>query len=259
MMANLRRVGALALNTFREAVRDKVLYSILFFAGGVILLSLVLQQVTIGDQDKVVRSVGQGAIDLFGSIIAMFLGVSLIWKELERRTVYTILSKPISRWVFILGKYAGLMLTVAAEVGILLVVYTLLMTLQQGFPPPVVFVSVGLLLVELALLTAWATLFGAYSSPTTASAFILAVFVIGHLADDIWLYGSQADNEALRQVARALYWMLPNFEIFNIRDYAVHERPVPWDRVWPALGYGLAYTAAVLAGAVAVFRNKDIR
>lgn len=258
-MTSLRRLRALAVNTFREAVRDRVLYSILFFAAGVILLSLVLQEVTIGDQDKVVRSVGQGAIDLFGSVIAMFLGVSLVYKELERRTVYTILSKPLHRWQFIVGKYLGLMLTVAVEVAILLAVYTALMLAQQGMPAGVVYVSTGLLLVELALLTAWATLFSAYSSPTTASAFTLAVFVIGHLADDIWLFGSRAESEMIRSVAQGLYWLLPNFEVFNIREYAVHHRATPWDRVWPALAYGAGYTAAVLAAAVAVFQRKDVK
>lgn len=254
-----RRLSAIAVNTFREAVRDRVLYSILFFAGAVILASLALQEVTIGDQAKVVRSMGQGAIDLFGSIIAMFLGVSLVYKELERRTVYTILSKPIGRAQFIVGKYLGLLLTVAVELLILVAVYTALMLVQQSMPPLVLYVSMGMLFAELALLTAWSTLFSAYSSPTTASAFTLAVFVIGHLADDVWLFGSQSDSESVRAIAQGLYWVLPNFELFNIREYAVHERPVPWDRVGPALAYGAGYTAAVLAAAVAVFRNKDIK
>ena len=259
MTVALRQVGALALNTFREAVRDRVLYSILFFAGGVILLSLLLQEVTIGDQAKVVRSIGQGSIDLFGSLIAIFLGVSLVWKELDRRTIYTLLSKPLPRGVFLVGKYLGLLLTLLVELGILLAVYTGLMVAQQGFPPVVVFVSVGLLMVELALLTAWSTLFSASSSPTVATAFTLAVFVIGHLADDIWLYGNQADSETVRTIAGVLYWTLPNFELFNIRELAVHERPTPWDRVVPAVAYGVAYSAAVLGLAGLVFRNKDIR
>ena len=179
------RLWALAHNTFREAVRDKVLYSILFFAVGVIALSLVMQEITVGDREKVVRSVAQGAVAAFGSIISMFLGISLVWKEVERKTVYTILSKPISRWMFVLGKYLGMMMTLAVVVGIMMVVYTLLLTIQQSLPPAVVYVSAGLLMVELMLLTSWATLFSTYSAPTTAAAFTLAIFVIGHLADDI--------------------------------------------------------------------------
>ena len=255
----MTRVRALAVNTFREAVRDRVLYSILFFAVGVLALSLAIDDITIGDQAKVVRSVAQGAVDLFGSIIAMFLGVSVIHKELERKTVYTVLSRPLPRWIFVLGKYAGLLLTVGVEIVVLVVVYTLFMLLRGDPPDLCLFVSMGMLFVELALLTAWATLFSAYSAPTTAAAFTLAVFLIGHLADDIWLYGNQADSESVRSVARALYWALPNFEVFSIREAAVHKLPVPWERIGPGLAYGVGYTVAVLAAAMAVFQRKDVK
>ena len=255
----MNRLWALATNTFREAVRDRVLHSILVFAIGGVLLSLLLKEVTIGDQEKVVRSVAQGGIDLFASIIAMFLGVSLVWKELDKKTIYTILSKPIPRWMFIIGKYAGLMMTVLIEALLLTIVYILLITIQQSFPPTVFFVSIGMLLVELMLLTAWATLFSAYSAPTTASAFTLAIFVIGHLADDLWLLGSKSDNPALEQIVKSLYWILPNFEALSIREEAVHGRMVPWDRVWFGSLYGLMYTAAVLTGAVAIFQRKDLK
>lgn len=254
----MSRLWGLAVNTFREAVRDRVLYSILFFGVGVICLSLALEEVTIGDQAKVVRSVGQAAIDAFGSIIAMFLGVSLVWKELDKKTIYTILSKPIPRWMFVVGKYLGLMLTLSVEVIILLAIYCGLMVIEQSFPPPVVFVSTLMLLAELMLLTAWATMFSCYSAPMTASAFTLAIFCIGHLADDVQLYGSQSDSAVLRQTASVLYWALPNFELFNIREQAVHEQPIPWGRVWPALLYGVGYTTAVLSAAVAIFQRRDL-
>ena len=255
----MTRLWPLAFNTFREAVRDRVLYSILFFAVGVLALSLAIDDITIGDQAKVVRSVAQGAVDVFGSIIAMFLGVSVIHKELERKTVYTVLSRPLPRWVFVVGKYGGLMLTVGAEIVVLVLVYSLFMGVRGDPPDLTLFVSMGMLLVELALLTAWATLFSAYSAPTTAAAFTLAVFVIGHLADDIWLYGNQSELESVRSMARALYWVLPNFEVFSIREAAVHRAGVPWERVGPAVLYGLGYTVAVLGAAVAVFQRKDVK
>jgi ABC-type transport system involved in multi-copper enzyme maturation permease subunit len=255
----MSRLWAIAANTFREAVRDRVLYSILFFGVGVIVLSLALSEVTIGDQDKVVRSIAQGAIDIFASIIAMFLGVSLVWKELEHRTIYTVISKPIPRWMFVLGKYLGLMLTLSVEVLVMVLVYVGIMLAQQGAPAPVVFVSYAMLMAQLALLTAWATLFSSYSAPMTASAFTLAIFVIGHLADDIWVFGSQADSPAVQAIARTLYWVLPNFEVMNIRPWAVHHRPVPWERIGPALAYALSTTTAVLAAAAAIFSRRDIK
>jgi ABC-type transport system involved in multi-copper enzyme maturation permease subunit len=255
----VRRVWALAYNTFREAVRDRVLYSILFFAVGVIALSLLMVEITVGDRDKVVRSVALGSVAAFGSIISMFLGISLVWGEVEKKTVYTILSKPISRWMFVLGKYLGMMMTLGVVVGIMLGVYTLLLTVQQTFPPPIVYVSMAMLMVELMLLTSWATLFSTYSAPTTSAAFTLAVFVIGHLADDIWLYGNQLDNPAAVSVARVLYWVLPNFEMFNLRSHAVHEMAIPWDQVWGATAYGVCYTAAVLGLAMLVFERRDLK
>ena len=255
----MARLFALARNTFREAVRDRVLYSILFFAIGVIALSLVMQEITVGDREKVVRSVAQGAIAAFGSLISIFLGISLVFKEVERKTVYTILSKPIPRWMFVLGKYLGMMTTLTVQVGVMALVYTLLLTVQQSFPPSVVYVSIGLLLVELMLLTAWATLFSTYSGPTTAAGFTLAVFLIGHLADDIWTYGNQLQSEGAAELARVLYWVLPNFEMFNIRAHAVHELPIPWGQVAGATAYGLSYTAAVLGLAMLVFERRDLK
>ena len=253
------QIQALAINTFREAVRDKVLHSIFFFAVIGIICSVVLKEITIGDQAKIIRSIGQGGVDIFSAVIAMFLGISLLYKEIEKKTIYTILSKPIPRWIFVMGKYCGLMLTVLSEVVLLSGVYVLVISIQQGFPDDSFFISLPLLLVELMLLTAWATLFSAYSSPTVATAFILSIFVIGHLADDIWVFGNQSENPMLQQMARYLYWILPNFEALSIRDIAVHQESIPWSRFWAAFGYGLSYTCAVLLLAVNVFEKKDIK
>lgn len=255
----IHQIQALAINTFREAVRDKVLHSIFFFAAIGIIFSVFLKEITIGDQAKVIRSIGQGGIDIFSAIISMFLGISLLYKEIEKKTIYTILSKPIPRWIFVIGKYCGLMLTILSEVLLLMFVYVCVITVQQGFPESSFFISLILLLVELMLLTAWATLFSAYSSPTVATAFILSIFVIGHLADDIWIFGNQSKNPMLQQMARYLYWMLPNFEAISLREIAVHQEEIPWGRFWGGIGYGLSYTCAVLILTVKIFARKDIK
>ncbi len=255
----MSQVWALATNTYREEIRDRVLYSILFFAIGLIVVSLALQEITVGDQDKVVRSVAQGGIDLMTSIIAMFLGVSLVWREVERKTIYTILSKPISRWAFILGKYLGMVLTLAVEIAILMAVYTIVIGLQQEMPPLIVYASAVLLLGELMLLAAWATMFSTYSSPVLAGAFTLAIFVIGHLADDIWHFGQAAESPFLQQASEVVYWVLPNFEVFSLREQAVHHLPIPWEQAAGAMGYGLLYTAVVLSVAVLIFSHRDLR
>ena len=117
----------------------------------------------------------------------------------------------------------------------------------------------GLLWIEMLLLLAFATLCSAYSAPTTAAAFALSIFAIGHLADDIWLFGSQAQDPNLRSVAKLLYWLLPNFEVLSIRSQAVHHRPIPWGQVGYAVAYGLSYSVLVLTFAISIFRRRDIR
>lgn len=252
-------IWTLALNTFREAVRDRVLHSILFFAVVTVCASLLLKDVTLGDQEKLVRSIAEGGIDVFASLIAMFLGISIIWKELDKKTVYTILSKPMPRWQFVLGKYLGLNLTIWVEIALLSSMYTVLMVFQQDFPSVIFFVSIGLLMIELMLLTAWATLFSTYSAPTTASAFTISIFVIGHLADDLWLLGSKSDSLFLEEMVHFMYWVVPNFEVLSIRELSVHERAIPWSQVISAVGYGTVYSAVVLMVAVMLFNRKDIR
>ena len=255
----MSRLLAIAHNTFRETMRDRVLYSLLFFAGLVLLTSLVLEELTIGDADKVVRSVGMGAIRVFGSVFAVFLGVGLVYKELERKTIYTIASKPIPRWMFVIGKYLGLLAVIAVNLGLMSLLFLLITGMQQGFVGTGVFVAWGLLMVELSLLTAWSLLFSTYSSPTVAATFSIAVFVIGHLADDIWLYGTSAQSAQVRAIAEAVYWVLPNFSVFDVSDLAVHRLPIPGDQVLWAVLYGLGYASAVVAAACLVFQGRDFK
>lgn len=255
----MKRLLAIAQNTFRETIRDRILTALVFFAGLVLLTSVAMEEVTIGDTDHVVRSVALGAIRVFGSIIAMFLGIGLVYKELERKTIYTIASKPIPRWIFVIGKYLGLMAVIVVLVALMTVMYLGVITFQQGWPGLGVTPAVFLLLVELALLTAWAITFSTYSSPTVASLFTLAIFVIGHMADDIWLYGMQADSESVQQLARAVYWALPNFSVFNVFDQVVHGVAIEGTRILWSTAYGTGYTAAVLAAGCWIFQRRDFK
>jgi ABC-type transport system involved in multi-copper enzyme maturation permease subunit len=255
----VKRVWAIATNTFREAVRDKVLHSLLFFAGLLLLLSLAMQDIAIGDTDKVVRGVAMGGISLLGAIIAIFLGVGLVWKEIERKTIYTLASKPIPRWMLLLGKYVGLWITLFVEIAVLALLYTVIVGSQQGLPPAGFYVATLLLMLELTLLTAWATLFSTFASPMTASAYSLCIYVIGHFVDDLRLFGEASDDPTFKQVARVLYRVLPNLEVFNVRAEAVNGILIPAREVGWAAVYGVGYTLVVLVVAMAVFQRRDFK
>jgi ABC-type transport system involved in multi-copper enzyme maturation permease subunit len=253
------RIWAIATNTFREAVRDKVLHSLLFFAAILCLASLSMREVTIGDQAKVVKGVALGGISFLGAVIAIFLGVGLVYKEIERKTIYTLASKPIPRWAILLGKYLGLWLTLAAEVAALGVLYAVIIGLQHGFPPPAIWLALGMLMLELTLVTAWATLFSTFAEPLPASAYAVCVYLIGHLADDLKLFGDRSEDPAFREVALVLYRLLPNLEVFNVRTAALHGVSIPATEVAWAAAYAGGYTAAVIAVAMLVFSARDFK
>jgi len=254
-----RRISAVASNTFREAVRDKVLYSIIFFAVLLLFASLGMREVALGDRDKVVRGVGLGGISLVGGIIAIFLGVGLVWKEIERKTIYTLASKPVPRWQILLGKYCGLWLTLAVEVVILTVLYTVVIGYQQGVPGAGVYLAMAMLMLELTLVTAFATLFSTFASPMSASAYTLCVYVIGHFADDLYIFGKASENPAFQSLTLALYKVVPNLGMYNLRSEAVHGIAVPGSEVMWAVAYAVGYTAAVLGTAMLVFERRDFK
>lgn len=253
------RIWAVAMNTFREAIRDKVLNSILFFAALMLFVSLAMQELTIGDQDKVVRGVALGGVSLVAALIAVFLGVGLVYKEIERKTIYTLASKPVPRWHLLLGKYLGLWVTLAVELLALAAMYTLIVGVQQGLPSPQIYLSMAMLMVELTLLTAWSTLFSTFASPMMASAYTLCIYVIGHFCDDLLLFGQKADNPAFKSLMLALYRVMPNLEMFNIRTEAVHGMVVPASELLWSVAYGLGYTTAVLVVAMLVFERRDFK
>ncbi len=255
----MSRVYVIATNTFREAVRDRVLHSILFFAVILLCLSLALREMSIGDTAKVVRGVALGGTSLLAAIIAIFLGVGLVYKEIEKKTIYTLASKPMPRWQLLLGKYLGLWFTLAAEVGLLTLFYSVVMATQQGLPSAGVYLAMGLLMVELSLLTAWATLFSTFATPMTASAFSVCIYLIGHFADDLLLFGERAEEGPFKTMVLLLYRVVPNLESFNIRAEAVHGVAVPWSEVLWSCAYGFGYTAAVLAVAMIIFERRDFK
>ena len=259
MSGVLGRAWAIALNTFREAIRDRVLHSILFFAAILLFVSLAMEEITIGDADKVVRGVALGGISVIASLIAIFLGVGLVYKEIERKTIYTLAARPIPRWALLCGKYLGLWVTLAVELVFLTGLYVLIVGSQQGVPDLAIFLSVGMLMLELTLLTAWCTLFSSFTTPTTATAFSLCIYVIGHLADDLYMFGQEADDPGARALLLGLYRVLPNLSLFNIRAEAVHGIAVPWAEIGWAAGYGLCYSAAVLGVAVFLFERRDFK
>jgi ABC-type transport system involved in multi-copper enzyme maturation permease subunit len=249
-------VRAIALNTFREAIRDRVLYLLLVFAVLLIAVSRLLSLLTVGSEVKIVKDVGLSAISLFGVLTAVFVGVSKVFKEIELRTVYTLLDNPVRRWQFVVGKFVGLVTVLSLNVLIMFLVLAAVL-LVYGEPPWPLLPAVCLILVELGIITAFALLFSCLTNPILAAVWTFAVYVSGHLSWSLLLLREKIVSAAGRALCDLFYWLLPNLELLNIKAEVVHQLALPPARVPLAILYGVSYTVIVLVAACYAFERKD--
>jgi len=258
-MRTLGLIGTIAVNTVREAVRDKVLYALLMFALLLILSSVFLSSLSYVESDRILQDIGLGAIRVFGVAIAVFVGVGLIYKEVDRRTVYTILSKPLTRGEFLLGKYVGLLLTIWMQ-GAIMVVAFACVSLLTGAPLSAAHGMAFLLLgAELAVMVAVATFFSAFTTPMLASFFTGGLWLLGNLSRNLRDLGAQSELASVRATTQWLFWVLPDLEGFNLTTEAVRSLPVTASDLWLPLVYAAGYCSVVLVGAVALFERRDFR
>lgn len=251
------RIGVIALNTFREYLRDKILYNILFFALLLIGGSVVLADLTIMEHHKIVTDMGLAAINVAGVIIAIFVGIGLVSKEIERRTVYTIMARPISRTQFLLGKYAGLVLTLFVNVIVMLAVYLLTLWVYDAKIHWGLIQAVELIFVEVLLVTAVALLFSTFSSSTLSAMMTLGLYVIGHLTTDLKGLAEKGQNEIVKAVTAGLYYLCPNLEMLNVKGPAAMGADIALSYQALASLYGCLYTALLLTAACAIFQRRD--
>lgn len=251
-------IWTIARNTFREAIRDRILYGLLAFALLLIGTSVALADLSIGQQQRLVKDIGLGAISLIGVLMAVFLGITLVSREIERRTVYTILSKPIHRYQFLLGRYLGLVATIGVNVVVMGAGLAALV-LAKGWWHPNLLAALLLVTEELLVVAAIATLFSSFTTPTLAAIFTLGLFVVGHLTGTLRTLAERAPEAATRAFAAALYYLLPNLEAFNVKGRVANREAVSLLEVGLASGYAALYLLAVLALAVVVFERRELR
>jgi Cu-processing system permease protein len=253
------RIWAVAVNTAREAVRNKLLYTLLFFALAMMLFGTALSTLSYVERERVMQDFAFAAIRLFSVAIAVFVGVGLIHKEVDRKTVYTILSKPLSRAEFLIGKYTGLTLTIWFQVVIMASFFagvSLLIGAPLGFTH---LAALVLTAVELAVVVALATFFSSFTTPLLASFFSCAIWLAGHLTRDLRDHGANSSSALVREGTAWMHRILPDLESFNLSLEAAHQLPIAASDIWlPAL-YGAGYMAIILAFATLIFERRDFR
>jgi ABC-type transport system involved in multi-copper enzyme maturation permease subunit len=258
----LRRVVTIARNAFREAVRDRVLYNLVIFVllltGGAIFLG----EISAEQEAKIIVDLGLGAILLFGTFIAIFVGTGLVYKEIERRTLYAILAKPVGRGEFLVGKYLGLCLTLAVNVAVMgLGVSLALLYVRRGYDPLVLHVwpAIALIYVELLIIVAVALLFSAFSSPALSALLTFAVFVIGHFSADMRTLAAATGTKAARVFFGVLFYLLPNLSHYTqITDAGHGLMPAP-AAFTAAVAYAVIYITVLLAAATFIFNRRNFK
>ena len=258
-MKSFVRIQALAANTFREAIRNKLLYallgfSILMIGGGVLLATLSYVEV-----DEILQDMGMAAIRLFGSGIAIFVGVGLIHNEVERRTIFTILSKPVTRAEFLVGKWAGLTLTVWLQLLLMAAAFVLVSRLAGANVGPAHALAIALIGLELMVLVALATLFSTFTTPMLASFYTVGLWLIGHLSRDLYLLGQQSELASVARLTSGLYAVLPDLEMFNKTLEAVHRLPIHGFELAFATLYAIGYSGVILVLASTIFARRDLK
>jgi Cu-processing system permease protein len=268
----MKATGAIAVNVFRESVRDKVLYNLVLFAILMMGASYLIGQLTAGQDVKMIKDLGLSATSAFGLFIAVFIGIGLVSKEVERRSVYSLLPKPIHRYQIVLGKYAGLALTLAVNIAVMtLAFYAVLLYTAWGVDPaverawgapaldPALLKAIGLILVELLLIVAIAVFFSAFSTPMLSAALTFGLFIVGHFSTDLRNFDQVVASPAAARLARGLYWVLPNLAQFDVKSQVVHGQPVSAGYIAMTTGYAALYTAMLLTIAVYVFSRRDFK
>jgi ABC-type transport system involved in multi-copper enzyme maturation permease subunit len=268
----VRAIRCIALSVFRESVRDRVPYNLVLFAVMLIASSFFIGQLTAGQDVKIIKDLGLAATAVFGLFIAIFIGIGLVSKEVERRSIYALLAKPISRPQLVIGKYVGLVLTLGVNLAVMTVaLYAVLGYMTWTQPPafraawdapgidPAMLKAIFLIFVELMLITALALFFSTFSTPLLSAVLTFCLYIVGHFNADLRNFEQVVDARAAAWLARGLYHVLPDLSSFDVKTAVVHGLPVSAGYLAITTAYGLLYITMLLFVATVIFSRRDFK
>ena len=256
------RITAIARNAFREAVRDRVLYNLVLFVLLLTAAAIFIGELSGGQERKIIVDLGLSAMLLFGVFIAIFVVVGLVYKEIERRTIYAIFAKPVGRGEFLVGKYLGLCLTLLVNVLVMGIGVSLALIYDSGGWDPLIlklWPAVLLIYLELAILTGVALLFSSFSSPALSALLTFFVFIIGHFSADLKTLSVSLGSTSARWMFGALYYLLPNLANYSFITPVAHGHAPPPEFVASVTVYAIVYITVVLAIATLVFSRRNFK
>lgn len=258
----MSQIIAIAVNTFREAVRNKIFFSLVLFSIAMLLLTMAIGSASLNEEVRVMKNVGLFLISTFSVMIGVFVGVNLIYKDIERKTIYTVMPKPIFRFQFLLGKYLGLAMTMIIQVVIMGGIISAQFWMLDAEIGIELFQALWLIYIEVLVVVAIALFFSSFSSPFLSGMLTLGIFVVGRFVDTI-LTGKliQADSGDFMRVvatlAKGIAKITPDLSIYDTTAYVVYDNKIAWDYVLQATNYGVSYLAVLLLLASLIFSRRD--
>lgn len=253
----MNSIFVIAGNTFREVIRDRILYGLVVFAVMLLLLSLALGQLSFDENLRLSANFGFTGIHIAVVVLAVFVGSSLVSKEIEKQTILTLLARPISRAEFILGKALGLLLVLkVVAIGLAIILSIFLALLDFHFTLAYVFAIAGILF-EAAVLLSVALFFGSFARPMMTVVFAISLFLLGHWVESLHYFIKRSDSEAFKTVGTAISYIIPNLESFNWRAAPIYGVEVELQQVGMAFGSMVGWVTVLVAATVLIFRRRD--
>lgn len=189
--------------------------------------------------------------------MAVFIGIGLVSKEIEKRTIYNIISKPIQRYQFLLGKYFGLLLTLLINIGVMTILFLVVIYFKSGSWELSLLKAITLFFFELLIIIAVAILFSTFTTPILSSVFTLAIYLMGQLTPNLLLLREKVGGIIGRTILLILYYLLPNLQNLNIKNEIVHNIAINNQFIFFAIAYSLTYSTVIMLLAILLFQKKD--
>ncbi|MBK6683069.1 MAG: ABC transporter permease subunit [Deltaproteobacteria bacterium] len=253
----MNSIWRIATNTLRQTVRERLFFNILIFGLAMILLSLVVGNLTYGSIFRVVRSIGLTGVTLAVDLIALLVAVSLVHQEIDRKTLFVVLVRPIARWQYIVGRYLGLMLAVGSALAGFSAIYLLAVVIGMGTPSSKDALALLMILPEASVLGAFGIMLSSFSTPTLSAGVGLGFWIAATAVDDFVRLTADAPD-SLKVLARGIYYALPAFERFDFRQAALYDLPVDATLVFSSAAYGICYALALVSLAALILSRREM-
>ncbi len=254
----MRQIKTLSFATFKEGVRSRQFLSVVVFAILMLLSALVMSEMSFSERTKIVEDVGLSFIVLFGLVVTLYVGMELIYKEIDRRTIYIILSKPVSRKSFIIGKYFGLLMLILAHLFLMIITLLVLFYFYVGSIEIHLLKAVYMTFLELSIIAAVTVLFSSFSTPQVAGFSALSFYIIGQSTSIIGAYLTRQKG-VFKYLMEAVFGIFPKLGYLDIKMQIVHRLPIPSIKFLYATLYSFAYILIVLIIAVLVFDRREFK